>query len=161
MLETEPALDTSDCVDLRIIYLTENTQGSMDAAKELAATIQQECRDSGSTPERFAELAQQYSESSTTAANGGLVEGYSRIRTTYGAETTAWAFDPARKQGDMFLCERDTAVIIAYYEGKNDRCGWENQIYAALLRQKNDALTSGVGSLSVVKDLKAVELAEF
>lgn len=160
MLETEPALDTSDCVDLRIIYLTESTQGSMDAAKTLAANIQQACKDSGGTPESFAKLAQQYSESSTTAANGGLVEGYSRIRTTYGTETTEWAFSADRKQGDMFLCERETAVIIAYYEGKNDRCGWENQIYAALLRQKNDALLSGVSSLSVVKDLKAVELAD-
>ena len=137
MLETEPALDTSDCVDLRVIYLS----GSAEQTEPQAESIVQECKDAGSTPEAFASLVQQYSGNMTAAANGGLVEGYSRIRTTYGAETAEWAFEAGRKQGDMFICMRENAAIIAYYEGTNARCGWENQVYAALLQQKNEAIS--------------------
>lgn len=157
-LETEPKLDDSDCVDLRVIYLAPAEGETIDDTRRLAQNLMQQCKDAGGTPESFASLAAQYSKNSVLAASGGLVEGYSRIRTTYGAETAEWAFESGRRQGDMFLCERDAAVILAYYQGENARCGWENQVSAALLKQKNDALSAKLTGSEVRTDEKVQKL---
>ncbi len=145
MLLDEPALDPSECVDLRVIYLPSgNYNYDIDATVDAAEALIEQCKNAGSSESAFAQLAVQHSADTSTASNGGLVEGYSRMRTTYGAETADWAFESGRQPGDMFICKRSAAVAIAYYVGKNNRCGWENQVYQALYSSKNKEISAAL-----------------
>ena len=150
MLVDTPALDTSACADMRVIYLSaSNYGGDIGKTTETAEKIMQKCKDEGSTSASFAQLVPQYSSDSRTVQNGGLVQGYSRIRTAYGAETADWLFEAGRTQGDMFLCKRDSAVVIVFYEGRSERCGWENQVYQKLYSDKTAALNEELNAVTV------------
>lgn len=146
MLLDRPALDNSECVDLRVIYLPASAYNNdIDATVKIAEQLMQECDKAEDSRTAFIERAGKYSMQAN-ASSGGLIEGYSRVRTTYGAETADWLFEAGRKQGDMFLCKRESAVIIAYYEAENERCGWQNQAYSKLLNNRIGALSAELAS---------------
>lgn len=150
MLTSLPAPDEGECVDMRVIYLPSSLHGgNLDETLATAQTIIESCKEAGSTSASFAQLAAQYSADSTTASNGGLIEGYSCNRTDYGTETAEWAFAAGRAQGDMFICERENAAVVAFYEGKNALCGWQNQVRAKLTQEQYSELTAAMTACEV------------
>lgn len=136
MLREEPAPDESKAVDFRVIYLRADEQNDIGQTVSLAEKLRDQVTENGGTSQAFADCAYQHSEDSSTYANGGLVTGYSSVRTTYGDETAAWIFDRERQQGDMTLIQRSGAVLLLYFEGANPDTGWENQIRNDLYSSK-------------------------
>ena len=133
MLRDTPTADDSKTVDFRVIFMSAAEYDGVDQAAEFAKKLQKEVEDAENSSEAFAERASEYSQDTATYANGGLVSGYSAVRTTYGEELSAWAFDRDRKHGDMTIIERSSAVILAYFEGTNDHSGWENEVREDML----------------------------
>lgn len=138
LLRDEPAADQSKTVDFRVIYLSaadyDGIENTMDTAKQMQEDVLA-AEDPSAT---FASLAGVYSGDVQTKGNGGLVTGYSALRTTYGDEIAAWAFDRERKHGDMTIVSRTGAVLLAFFENTNDGTGWENQVYHDLYQKKLD-----------------------
>lgn len=141
MLCDEPAPDDSRTVDFRVIYLSAADYDGAENAKAFANELREEIEAAGGTSDAFAEQAYQYSEDAETYPNGGLVSGYSAVRTTYGEEISAWVFDRERKQGDMTVVVRSGAVLLAYFEGANAETGWQNQVREDLLAKKKADFT--------------------
>lgn len=138
MLLDEPAVDDSKTVDFRLIYLAAADHGGIDNAINTAKQIQEDVQKSDDPSAAFASCAGTYSADAQTKRNGGLVTGYSAVRTAYGDEIAAWAFDRERKQGDMTLVTRAESVMLVYFENTNDGTGWENQVYQDLYQDKLD-----------------------
>lgn len=139
MLREEPAADESKTVDFRVIYMSEAEFDGIENTVAMAEKLLDEVAENENTSQAFAEFAYQYSEDSSSYANGGLVSGYSSVRTSYGDETAAWVFDRERQQGDMTMIQRGSAVLLLYFEGVNPDTGWENQVREDLYSSKVSA----------------------
>lgn len=135
MLREDPAPDESKTVNIRVLYLTAADYDGIENAVSFANDLKAEVEAAENKSDKFASLAYEYSEDAETYPNGGLVNGYSAARTTYGDEISAWAFDRERQTGDMFLSERTTGVILAFFESVNAQCGWQNEVREDLYNQ--------------------------
>lgn len=136
MVREAPAPDESKTADFRVIYLSAAEYDGIENTVAMAETLHDEIAETDNPSETFAEFAYQYSGDSSTYANGGLVSGYSSVRTAYGDETAAWVFDRERQQGDMTIISRSTAVLLLCFEGANPDTGWENQVREDLYNSK-------------------------
>ena len=114
------------CCDVRHILLLpesdteEGWEACMQQAQDLLKTWQKSFR---VTEDTFASLANQYSQDTGTAADGG---GYYRLRRgQLLTQTDAWCFDPERQPGDTALFRTSKGVHILYFSGaKSARTLW-------------------------------------
>ena len=127
-LREEPKADDTKTVDFRVIALSSADHGEkpLSFAKELMQEIEKEKE--AERAQAFSDYAYEFSEDAGTYANGGLVTGYSAVRTTYGDEAAAWLFDRERQHGDMTAAEHDGTALLLFFEGLNEKTGWENQV---------------------------------
>lgn len=160
LLRSEPAADESRTVDIRVIYLSAADYASIEETEEAAEMIQEDVRAAEDPSEMFASIAQSYSGDTKTSANGGLVTGYSAAQTAYGDEISAWAFDRERQHGDMTVSSRTGGVMLAFFEGQNDKTGWENQVENDIYQQKVTAFSEDCTAREVAvkeKNYKYIE----
>ena len=87
------------------------TDAEKQAARDEAAKIQAEFESGEKTPERFGELAKQYS--SDNADEGGL---YEDVYPGWAVENfDAWCFQSDRKAGDIGIVETEYGVHLIYF----------------------------------------------
>ena len=154
MLREEPAPDDSKTVDIRVLYLSAADYDGSDKAAAFAEELRDQVAESENPSGTFAELAYEYSEDAATYPNGGLINGYSAQRTTYGDEISAWAFDRERQPGDMTIVQRTGAVLLAYFEGGNSESGWKNSVRNDLYNQELSAFKQKYQSNAVTLNEK-------
>ena len=106
------------CCDVRHILLLpesdteEGWEACMQQAQDLLKTWQKSFR---VTEDTFASLANQYSQDTGTAVDGG---GYYRLRRgQLLTQMDAWCFDPERQPGDTALFRTSKGVHILYFSG--------------------------------------------
>ena len=106
------------CCDVRHILLLpesdteEGWEACMQQAQDLLKTWQKSFR---VTEDTFASLANQYSQDTGTAVDGG---GYYRLRQgQLLTQMDAWCFDPERQPGDTALFRTSKGVHILYFSG--------------------------------------------
>ena len=141
MLRDVPTPDESKTVDIRVIELGAAGFGSAEEAAEFALELQNEVTAAGGTSEAFAERALEYSEDTASYANGGLISGYSAVRTDYGDEIAAWSFDRVRQHGDMTVAVLPDSAVLVYFECANEDTGWKNQVREDIYQNKLSGFT--------------------
>ncbi len=110
-----PYRDESATRTIRDIVLTETTYGE-DEVAEKATEIMTEMVSEGLTEETFEKYAAEYSENTTTSANGGLCENYKE--SSFEGNMGAWAYDASRQAGDFEAIAIDGGYAICYYIGE-------------------------------------------
>lgn len=127
-LQSEPDPDNSKAVDFRMIYLTAADFDGVDNALIFAEELREEITAAEDAAAAFSDCAFEYSEDAATYANGGLISGYSSMRTAYGDEAAAWLFDRERQQGDLTVLVHNNAVLLLFFENASEETGWETQV---------------------------------
>ena len=119
-----------ETVDVRhILFLTVDTENgnaklSDDEIKEKEAKKNEvwdqwnALADDEKTEDKFAELAEQYSEDPGSSSNGGLYEGVAQGQMVDSFNN--WIFDDSRKAGDTDVIESEYGWHIMYYVGNKD-----------------------------------------
>ena len=131
MLMSQPEENNAPTADLRVIALSDRKYETADKALAQAEEIRKQVTDA----ESFGKLAMQYSEDATTKYSGGKLEAYSGSNESYGTAAAAWAFDPARKTGDMMTDRADGVTLLFYYEQQNPHNVWQNAVHEDLYQQ--------------------------
>ena len=90
----------------------------------------------GSTEEAFANIANLYSEdtSSTSDDAGGLISDIDRG--TYVSEFEDWAYDESRQPGDIDIIESSYGYHIMYFVSANDEPSWKADIRSTIASEK-------------------------
>ena len=100
----------------------EYTEEALATAKASLEKIYQEWQSGEKTEDSFAALAQQYSEDSGSASNGGLYDSVYKGEMV--EEFDAWCFDPSRKAGDTGIVKGESSGYagyhLIYYVGQGD-----------------------------------------
>lgn len=124
------ALDNSKTADVRHMLIAAETNDSVSvpndeqfaAAEAEAQEILDAWKKGEATEESFAALATEHTADTSSAANGGLIQGVS-ISSGYIEEFTDWALDPSRKVGDTGLVKNTGSSVmgwhVMYYVGDN------------------------------------------
>lgn len=106
------------------------TPKTNDDAKRIAEGYLERFNKTDKSEAEFAKLANLYSDdtSSTSAGNGegGLIENMKRGQ--YVAPFEAWAFDEARKPGDVEIVETTYGYHLIYFVGRKDEPAWQTDI---------------------------------
>lgn len=101
---------------------------AMNEARAKAQAVLKEWKAGEQTAERFAALAERYSDDAGSNANGGQYTYVYQGQMVPGFDD--WCFDPARQPGDVGLVEAGTAWYrgwhIIYFEGTNGP-RWEQE----------------------------------
>ena len=107
-------------------------------AKRIAEEYLAKFNEGDKTEDAFAELADLYSDdtSSTTAGGGegGLIENMKPGQ--YVQPFEDWAFDPARKPGDVGIVETEYGYHVMYFVSAEDEPIWKTDIRNALASEK-------------------------
>lgn len=114
--------DTSDSTEKNDEGYAVPTQEAMDEAKAEAEKVLSDWNSGEQTSERFAELANEYSDDSGSNTNGGL---YTYVYKGQMVENfNDWCFDTSRQSGDVGLVENAGphyyGYHIIYFENSND-----------------------------------------
>lgn len=130
-------LDESPTADVRHILIgagSDPTEEEFAAAEEKAQGILDQFLADGGTEEDFATLAEENSEDSGSASNGGLYTGVS-TSTGFIEAFTQWCLDPARQPGDTGLVKNEGSSTkgwhIMYFVGWNEPV-WKQTATSAL-----------------------------
>lgn len=152
MLTRLPGRDTTKTVTYRNILLANNRFDSKEEAYAKADEILAQWKANGSTPEAFVALAAQNSADSISAKTNYQYADvfYGRMDDT----VNDWAFDPARKPGDVGTVLASDGVQVLYYEGIGVE-RWQLRIrqnmyderYAALLEELTQKYAYSMESL--------------
>lgn len=114
------------------------TPKNNEDAKRIAEEYLAKFNEGDKTEDAFAELADLYSDdtSSTTAGGGegGLIENMKPGQ--YVQPFEDWAFDPARKPGDVGIVETEYGYHVMYYVSAEDEPIWKTDIRNALASEK-------------------------
>lgn len=136
MLLSEPERDETYPVNLRQILFTTDTYESTEGAHSAAESALKEWESGDQTEERFAEMANQYSED--VSAEGGL---YTEVPGTQMLSNwKEWCFDPARQAGDVTILDSSYGTCLVYYAGTSDQPGWKLTATEALSAEKYNEL---------------------
>lgn len=92
-----------------------STDADWDACKEAIEEIENLWIDSDQTEDAFAQLAEDHSEDTGSAANGGLYEDVYKGQMV--AEFEDWCFDDARQIGDTGIVKTSYGYHLMYYVG--------------------------------------------
>ena len=137
-------------VNVRHILITpEDVEDSSDedavaaakaAAEEKAQAVLDEWLKGSRTEERFAELANTYSDDPGSNTNGGLYED------VYSGEMVQafndWCFDPERAVGDYGIVETDYGYHVMYFSGS--RTIWQEEVLEDLRSEAAQELIDSV-----------------
>lgn len=88
----------------------------------------------------FVSMAKQYSDDSSTSANGGLLDNI--IPGTIVEPMDAWVFDSARNPGDHAIIESGLGWHLVYYIGEGNMPAWAAEANAALATETYNGLVS-------------------
>lgn len=114
------------------------TPKNNEDAKRIAEEYLAKFNEGDKTEDAFAELADLYSDdtSSTTAGGGegGLIENMKPGQ--YVQPFEDWAFDPARKPGDVGIVETEYGYHVMYFVSAEDEPIWKTDIRNALASEK-------------------------
>lgn len=129
-------------VDVRVIYIPYETsyvygyavtEETKEQAREKVSDIIKEF-EIDKTEEHFASLAKQYSKDIISKDSGGLFSNINEY--TMPLNTSQWAFEKGRINGDYTSIEDDSGIRIVYYISSNDDSYWESAIESKLLTDK-------------------------
>lgn len=149
LLLSEPEQDETHPVDLRQILFTTDTYESTDGAHSAAESLLEEWKSGDETEERFAELANQYSED--TATEGGLYTGVTKAQML--SNWKSWCFDSARQAGDVTILDSSYGTCLVYYAGASDQPGWKLTATEALSAEKYNELCESYAEQADIKEL--------
>lgn len=114
------------------------TPKNNEDAKRIAEEYLAKFNEGDKTEDAFAELADLYSDdtSSTIAGGGegGLIENMKPGQ--YVQPFEDWAFDPARKPGDVGIVETEYGYHVMYFVSAEDEPIWKTDIRNALASEK-------------------------
>jgi hypothetical protein len=127
-------LDESATHDVRHILL------SGDDAETEAQELLEQWKAGEATEDSFAQLAQDNSEDTSSATNGGLISGITPT-SSYVESFRDWAVDSSRKAGDTGLVESSYGWHIMYYVGSGDPV-WKSVAKSDLINDYYDEWTS-------------------
>jgi len=139
MLTRAKARDTSPIGRLRYIFLSFDAYGEKDQVKALADTITAAFEESDGSREAFEALARQYTADFNTY-DGDAWEF--KEKPSISNDASAWVFDDARKEGDVFVAESTLGYHILYYMGEKEM--WYGQV---LTTAQQDVLTAALEEL--------------
>lgn len=123
-----PSRDESKTVNVRhiLISVSDTTDESETAqAQAKAQEIYQEFKDNGGTEEEFAALAEEYSDDTGSASNGGLYENVTEGQMV--TEFNDWCFDPSRQPGDSEIIMTSYGFHIMYFVGEG-KTAWMTEV---------------------------------
>lgn len=123
--------------NLREIFISYESSGSEEDAKETAEYLLGLWKEGDATAKSFAELAQQYSESTDTADNGGIQENVAPDELD--TELRDWVFSGERQSGDTVLYSSDYGCYIIYFEG-DGMIAWKNEVTAEKSSQEYEEI---------------------
>lgn len=109
-----------------ILFMTKNQETGEDLSAEEKANKKQaaedalkQWQDGEKTAESFGEIANNLTEDTGSASNGGL---YENVRQgTMVAAFNDWCFDAARKPGDTGIVETEYGYHVMYFEGNGGK----------------------------------------
>ncbi|WP_295219501.1 peptidylprolyl isomerase [Ruminococcus sp.] len=136
LLLSEPERDETYPVKLRQILFTSDTYESTDGAHSAAESAMKEWESGDQTEERFAELANQYSEDTST--DGGLYTEVTKAQML--PNWKEWCFDPARQAGDVTILGSSYGSCLVYYVGASEQPGWKLTATEAMSTEKYNEL---------------------
>lgn len=114
------------------------TPENNDDAKRIAEEYLAMFNEGDKTEASFAELADLYSDdtSSTSAGGGegGLIENMKKGQ--YVQPFEDWAFDASRQPGDVEIVETEYGYHIMYFVGREDEPAWKTDIRETLASEK-------------------------
>ncbi len=139
MLTRTKARDASPLARLRYIYLSFDAYGDKDTVKALADTITDAFKESDGSREAFETLARQYTADFNTY-DGDAWE--LKDSPSINEDTTAWVFDEARREGDIWVEDSNNGYHILYYVDKTEL--WYGQV---LTKAQQDILTAAMEEL--------------
>lgn len=103
----------------------EYTDKAKDAAKKKAEKILKQWLDGDQTEDRFAEMANGYSEDAGSNTNGGLYDSVTKGQMV--EEFDAFCFDPSRQPGDTGIVYGESSAYagyhVMYFVGENLEAG--------------------------------------
>ena len=88
------------------------------AAKEKADKVLEEYNKGDKTLDAFKKLAEEHSDDTGSAEEGGLIENTLKDATV--EEFDAWIYDEARKEGDVELVKTEYGYHLIYYVGEGE-----------------------------------------
>lgn len=112
--------DDSRTADARHILVSAGSladnpdQAAFDAAYEEAEALLEQWKSGEATEETFAQLAEENSADTSSAANGGLISNISS-NSGYVDTFKDWALDPARRSGDTGIVRNDGSSIVGWH----------------------------------------------
>lgn len=143
-------------VSYRDIFISASDDGeeAMMQAKSEATKLYNDynthAKESGYDSEYFATLANDNSDDSSTATNGGLHESVYLGST----DTDKWALQNGRKQGDCEVIKSEDGYHVVLFDSSSDTPQWMNEIINVLAAEKVDAMFADAEKASdnAVKD---------
>ncbi len=137
---------------------TAPTEEQYEAAKTKAEELLEQWKNGDATEESFAALAEAESADPGSAANGGLYENVSS-QSSFIADFTNWAIDPARKAGDTGLLKNTGSSTkgwhIMYFVGQNEPV-WKGEARTAIANEDSAKWLEGLVEAAEVTRLDAV-----
>ena len=133
ILVNEAHIDESETRNVRHVLFGSGSYESDDEAKKAAEDALAEFIASGSSVEKFAELAAKHSTDSGSYESGGLYENVHKGQMV--TEFDEWLFDENRKDGDVGIVKTSYGYHLMYYacEGLPK---WRGDIKSALISEK-------------------------
>ena len=123
----------------------EYTDKAKDAAKKKAEKILNQWLDGEQTEDRFAEMANGYSEDAGSNTNGGLYDSVTKGQMV--EEFDAFCFDPSRQSGDTGIVYGESASYagyhVMYFVGENLEAGrttLKNKTMSDTVNEMTDAV---------------------
>lgn len=121
-----------------------------------AQEILDELKAADFSPEKWNELAAEYSIDSGSNTNGGLYENMARygLLTQFGD----WLFDENRVEGDSGIVKTTAGWHVMYYGGEYGKTPWEvnatngvkNEAYSAMIEEKGAGVTFDDGAFATL-----------
>ncbi len=153
LLTRAPYLQDYVTKNFRYVYLTLDTYGTYEKARQRADELLETWRAGDADAHSFGELAYNYSEDAGTSYVGGLQENLGQAPSKFPSSVVDWLYNPDRQTGDVEILRGDEAYFIVYFEG-DGQIQWKNQAQQALEEEKYIA---NMESLSEIHETKIYE----
>ena len=128
----------------------EPTQAQLDAAHDQAQALLEEWQAGEATEDSFAALAQENSDDTGSAEDGGLISNISAA-SSYVQSFKDWALDPSRQVGDTGLVESEYGWHVMYYAAAHDP-SWKQTAFNGMQSEDYDQLLADVSQDVTVQE---------
>lgn len=161
MLTSEPTINQSDAVDVRVITLNKASSADESLTVSEAQTLLDDWKAAGGTETLFGEFALNNSSAFNLINTRGLYIGFSEESMEYGEEFRDWAFASDRKPGDTEIFELDSQVVIGYFVADNPYSADKAAAYQALYKKEIDALDTIADNFSVAQNINVINQLKY